>query len=202
MKSSLTPRRGRGATPCPACQQGAQRKREHWAVFWAQMQHAVVWGGTTFPCILPRQLGIYSWGSAAVRLGYKAWANPDIDLPLLQSTSLTPPMALHTQEAINSTHQHSLSQLPLCQRENKSLSGKGHHLLGFLPRTCAWLLPLPCSLPPPLLKHSTSLCPWQVLHCWHRHRMLSSPCTSSWYIAFGQSSNLLSDLLHPGKAPS
>jgi len=130
----------------------------------------MLWFGVEqpFPCILPTQLGIYYWGRTTVQLGYKAWANPDIDLPLLQSTSLTPPMALHTQEAINSNINIASPCRFYPSVQTEICLGKVTIFLGFSPGPV-----LGCSLCPAFCHHcSTSalqVCVrgliWQVLHC-------------------------------------
>lgn len=113
----------------------------------SELRCNMLWFGLEqpFPCILPRHLGIYSWGRAAVRLSYKAWVNTDTDLPLLQSTLLTHPMALHTQKAINSNINIASSSRLYPSVQTKVCLGKVTIFLGFS------LCPASC------LHHSTSV---------------------------------------------
>lgn len=164
----------------------------------------MLWFGVEqpFPCVLPRQLGIYSLGRAAVWLGCKAWVNPDIDLPLLQSTSLTPPMAFHTQEAINSNTNIASPSCLCAHVQTKVCLGKVTIFLGFS------LGPvLGCSLCPAAFHHCCASIPQVCVHgrsfiadtdagCFPHHVPHHGTLPLVSIPVFFQ------DLLHPGKAPS
>lgn len=118
-------------------------------------QFGVKW---SFPCVLPDQLGIYSWEGATMPMGYKTWANPDIDLPLLAKHLVGLSKGPSHPGDNKPTRHRSLSPSPPSRHANKSQSGKGHRFLVFLPRICAWLLP-----PPHLLLPALPLLPMHVL---------------------------------------
>lgn len=107
-----------------------------------QTQHALIWAAFSLHMVWSAW---HSLQGAMTPMGYKTWANPGTDVPLLAKHLLDLSESPSHPGDNYLTRQCSLSPAPPFCHANKSQSVKGH---GFLPGICAQLLPPPhCLLP-------------------------------------------------------